>query len=871
MNISRTPVSRHGAMMAAWLAAILQWVLLGTAAWAEDRTVVVGVFDNPPIVQQDTAGGYTGLSVDVLKSVAIANGWQLIFDHGPWHQQLAKLEAGEIDLLVGIAYKPERTRLLDFTQQTLVNNYGLVMRHPKAAITSLLDLRDKRVGLMAKSIHSREFIRMMGEFDIPFVPVEVPSYEAVLQAIASGESDVGVVNRAMSILRGSSNDILTTGIVFNPVEVRYAVPKGRNADLLAGLDQALATQKQNPVSDYNRAMARWMGGQVRERLPHWFPLAAGIAALLLLLLLASNYLIRRQVARRTTQLTESETRFRQLAENIKEVFWVGSPDWKQVNYVSPAYEAVWGMAPEQLYDNPMTWLDPVHPADRESLAAAMVPQPDDSFSEITLPDFRLTDREGRTRWIQARAYPIRDKTGKVVRLAGLADDITERKAAEDTIRFMAYHDPLTRLHNRHAFEARLREAASRSEGGPHALMYVDLDQFKVLNDTCGHAAGDQMLQGLTAHLQRAITRQHTLARLGGDEFGILLEDCDLTEAEAVARQVLDSIQAFRFSWGDNIFSVGASIGLVMVDGDRRPLSGLLSAADIACYAAKDSGRNRIHVYRDDDAMLQQRENEMHWVARLKKALDNDGFVLHAQPIVPLQHADAASHREFLLRMMDEDGQLIPPGNFLPAAERFDLMPTLDRWVVNQVFEHIGQMRNRDGCVAFVNLSGQVLNDDDFISHVLQQLHRHAIPPGSVCLEITETAAIANLTKATRLIETLREQGVLFALDDFGTGMSSFSYLKTLPVDFLKIDGYFIKGLLSDHMNPAIVEAITQIGHTAGLQVIAEWVEDEAMLDRLREIGIDFAQGYALGRPGPLSGSQRWGAESSPASRVSAGN
>lgn len=831
-----------------WLTA----VLLSSPSQATNRIVTVGVFDNPPIVQPDAAGGYTGLSVDVLKSVAKTEGWQLQFVHEPWPNLLTKLENRELDLLVGIAFKPERTRLLDFTQQTLVNNYGLVMRRPKLPLTSLFDLRDKRVALMAKSIHSREFTRMMREFDIPFIPVELASYEAVMQAMSDNLADAGVVNRAISILLAPDFELVTTGIIFNPVEVRYAAPKGMNSELIRGLDKAIAAQKPVPGSVYNQAMARWMGGPVRERLPSWFAPTAAIALLVLTLLISSNYVIRRQVARRTAELSDSEARFRQLAENIEEVFWISSPDWRQIFYVSPAYLRIWGMTPEQLYAHPASWLDPVHPSDRDILAAGMVPQSDQNFSEITLPDFRLTDHSGRTRWIQARAYPIRNKTGTVVRLAGLAEDITERKSAEETIRFMAFHDPLTRLHNRHAFEARLREAASRSEDGPHALMYMDLDQFKIINDTCGHTAGDQMLQGLTAHLQRAITRHHTLARLGGDEFGILLENCALDEAEEIAHHVLDSVQSFRFSWEDKIFTVGASIGLVMIEGGRHPLSGLLSAADIACYAAKDSGRNRIHIYREDDAMLQQREDEMHWVGRLKKALDTDGFVIHAQPIVPVQRSGGAEHREFLLRMIHEDGQLIPPGNFLPAAERFDLMPTLDRWVVNKVFEHIGQLPKRDNCVAFVNLSGQVLNDDAFITHVLQQLRHYDITPGSVCLEITETAAIANLTKATRLIETLREQGVLFALDDFGTGMSSFSYLKTLPVDFLKIDGYFIKGLLNDHMNPAIVEAITQIGHTAGLKVIAEWVEDIAMLNRLREIGIDYAQGYAIGRPTTLA-------------------
>lgn len=838
------------------------WLLAAIASGsnAAPRTVIVGVYENPPIVQRDAHGGFTGLSVEMLRSVADDQGWQLRFVKAPWRQLLDKLRRNQIDLLVGIAFEPERARTYDFTRQTLLNNYGLVVRRPKVAVTSVFDLRDRRVALVAQDSHSREFNRLMREFGVPYTPVELPGYQAVLQALDDGIADAGVVNRAITILHNASYDAMATGIVFNPVEVRYATPKGRGADLRKALDQALATQKQDPASTYQQLLNQWMGTNIRPALPAWASPAAGGFVILVILLVTSNYVIRRQVALRTAELSESEARFRQLADNVKDVFWVCAPNWQQVHYVSPAFQTIWGMTPEQLYANPMSWLDPVHPADRVALEQAMRERTDSDFAEASLPDFRIIGADGRTHWIQARAYPILDDSGHVVRVAGLAEDITERKSAEDTIRFMAFHDPLTRLHNRPAFESRLRAAANRRDNQSHALLYIDLDQFKILNDTCGHTAGDQMLQGLTAQLQRAIPRDHILARLGGDEFGVLIENCALPEAEQAAQQVLDSIRAFRFAWGDKIFSVGASIGLVMVEGDRLPLSGLLSAADMACYAAKDSGRNRVHVYRDDDAVLRQREDEMRWVARLKKAVDEDGFMLHAQPIVPVQHDDQVSHREFLLRMLGEDGELVPPGNFLPAAERFDLMPTLDRWVIAKVLAYIGAKPAAPGSIAFVNLSGQVLNDDGFIQHVLEHLQRNRIRPGSICLEITETAAIANLAKATRLIEALRDQGVLFALDDFGTGMSSFSYLKTLPVDFLKIDGFFIKDLFSDHMNPAIVEAITRIGHTAGLRVIAEWVEDDAALQHLRTLNIDFAQGYATGRPRSLKDAPGDGAD-----------
>jgi diguanylate cyclase (GGDEF)-like protein/PAS domain S-box-containing protein len=674
----------------------------------------------------------------------------------------------------------------------------------------------------------------------------------VLAAVAAREADAGVVNRVMSILRAADYGVLATGIVFNPVEVRYATPKGRNSDVLRAIDNALRSQKQSSDSAYQHALDRWLTRVAPTSIPQWLPAATAATGLVIVLLIANIYFVRRRVARRTTELSDSEERFRQLAENIREVFWIGSPSWDQVLYVSPAFEAVWGRSADSLYADPMSWLQAVHPDDRQQVVDAIRNKTPSDFADPALPDYRIRDAEGRTRWIQARAYPIRDAQGHVVRVAGLAEDITERKASEEKIRFMAFHDPLTRLYNRHAFEAELKKAMQEAEPHQHALMYVDLDQFKVINDTCGHTAGDQMLQGLTAQLREAVGDESVLARLGGDEFGILMKHCDLPHAQRAAREVLDTISAFRFVWEQQTFSVGASIGLVMMEGGGRPLSSLLSAADIACYEAKERGRNRVHLYHDDDKILLQRQDEMHWVPRLKEAIENDGFILYAQPIAPLAAAaGSVTHRELLLRLKGTDGTEIPPADFIPAAERFDLMPALDRWVVAHTCRTICSHDSTVSGIVFVNLSGQVLNDEGFASFVVAQMQAYRVPQGRLCFEITETSAIANLAKATRLIERLRGQGVLFALDDFGTGMSSFGYLKTLPVDFLKIDGFFIKGLLDEQMNAAIVEAITRVGHTAGLMVVAEWVEDTHTLERLHELGIDFAQGYAIGHPAPL--------------------
>ena len=435
------------------------------------------------------------------------------------------------------------------------------------------------------------------------------------------------------------------------------------------------------------------------------------------------------------------------------------------------------------------------------------------------------------------------------------------RMAEETIRHMAYHDALTGLTNRHEFERRLRRALyhAQEEGAQHALLYLDLDQFKIINDTCGHIAGDEMLKQVAVVLQQPIRETDTLARLGGDEFGVLLENCPQDRAEAIARALLQEIRDFRFVWQDKTFALGVSIGLVMITGDGKTLTDVLSAADMACYAAKDRGRGRVHVYSDNDADLAQRQGEMQWVARINHALEENRFELFRQCIVPLAgQDDGAVHCEFLIRMRETDGELVLPGAFIPAAERYNLMPALDRWVIDAVFRHVAQhgppVAGANGrTLCFINLSGASLSDDTFFAYIRDKLDEYRIPRGTVCFEITETAAIANLGTAVEFIQEIREAGCLFALDDFGSGLSSFSYLRTIPADFLKIDGIFVRDMVEDPMDAAIVEAINSIGHVAGLRTIAEFVESAAIRERLRAVGVDFAQGFGISAPEPLAG------------------
>jgi len=437
-----------------------------------------------------------------------------------------------------------------------------------------------------------------------------------------------------------------------------------------------------------------------------------------------------------------------------------------------------------------------------------------------------------------------------------AENRRAHQEAQARIHHLAYHDSLTGLINRTEFERRLDEAvtSARQEHQSHTLFYLDLDQFKLVNDSCGHLAGDEMLRRLGKRLRQAIRESDTLARLGGDEFGVLLMNCSMARAESVAQALLDNLRDYFFVWEDRSFKVGASIGLVEIDGSRDSYS-LLSMADMACYAAKDRGRNRYHVYAEGDLELKQRRGEMQWIQRLQKALKNDDLLLYWQPIRSLQ--GGALHHEVLLRMQESSGELIMPDRFIPAAERYNLMPEVDRWVIRQAFARLRKLHpDRDsarsaGEILFINLSATSLSDEGLRDFVGEQLEAFDLVPASIGFEITETAAIADFDCARELIHTLRGYGCKVSLDDFGTGMSSFSYLKSLTVDFIKIDGSFVRRMRREPVDSAIVEAVNNIAHISGIRTIAEFVEDDEVMEHLRSIGVDFAQGWAVEKPSPM--------------------
>lgn len=479
---------------------------------------------------------------------------------------------------------------------------------------------------------------------------------------------------------------------------------------------------------------------------------------------------------------------------------------------------------------------------------------------------KLLHPSGQEYYIRQSASPIRNRESEVLGAILVFSDVSEARRLAQQMAHHASHDGLTGLVNRREFELRLgrvldatlrhqdldEDSVQRPE---HALCYLDLDQFKLINDTCGHVAGDELLRQLSNVLRGPVRRRDTLARLGGDEFGVLMEHCSLEQARRVANALREAIEEFRFVWDDKSFNIGVSIGLVPINETSGSLNAVLSAADTACYAAKEAGRNRIHTYRVADDELAKRYGEMQWVSKINQALDQDQFGFRAQRIVSsYPRRGKGMQYELLLFMRSEQGQEVSPGAFLPAAERYGLTVKLDRWVVHTALRWLSNhpLHLERLYLCNLNLSGRAINDERFVDYLKQVLAASRVPPDKICFEISEAAAAAHLAAAVRFVSTFKSLGCRFVLDDFGSGLSSFAYLKALPVDFLKIQGSFVKDIAHDAVNLAVVKSINEIAHVMGIKTIAEHVDGESVLCLLQELGVDLVQGCGVDPPRPLA-------------------
>ncbi|MEM7562245.1 MAG: EAL domain-containing protein [Pseudomonadota bacterium] len=574
------------------------------------------------------------------------------------------------------------------------------------------------------------------------------------------------------------------------------------------------------------------------------------------LVLRGRYLLNRDKNRAQSQLYKERERAEVALRSISDAVITTDIDGR-INYMNPVSEQMLNCDLKSARDYKLADLvklefQPVGDA---------IPDPVEFYIDMTQSNLRQTGinvvlNVGTEQLsIDGNASPLLDSRGESIGTMLVLRDVSLEQELTNQLVYQASHDSLTGLINRAEFENRVKEALEigRQIDREHALCYIDLDQFKLVNDTCGHTAGDELLKRLAGILQALMESDNLVARLGGDEFGLLLHDCDQEEARIMAETVREALHDFHFKWDEKVFNVSGSIGLVMINRLSGSLSDLLSAADLACYAAKDSGRNIVHVYHADDAEIAEKYRQMEWLPRIREAITNDEFELAIQSVESLANDGSPSIiYEFLLRWPQEDGDMISPGLFIPTAERYDLMRELDGWVIDNAFEAVGQLKSgplySDDIMFTINLSGQSVCDPTLADFIIERLEIHEVDPGNICFEVTETVAIANFSVANEFINRLRILGCRFALDDFGSGLSSFGYLKRLPLDFLKIDGLFVRDMLEDPVDLAMVRTIYDVAKVLKLQTIAEWVEDEATMDALTSIGIHYAQGFHISRP-----------------------
>lgn len=722
--------------------AALIWLLSISMGWAApDRIVVrVGVFDNPPIVSAIRGVPPEGIAIDMIRLVAEKEHWGLVYVPDTWDNLIERLDKGEIDLLVGIAYNDERAKHYQFSKQSLIGNWGMVFRNTESGVRSLPDLEGKRVALMHSSTHSKALIELSTRFNAPFTPVYVDTYAEVLEAVAEKQVDAGVVNRVFAALHAHHPGLVVTDIVFNPVFVHYAAPKQASPALLAALDRHLAALKADPHSAYYDSLQKWLEATSSSRVPSWLPWTAAAVGSLFVLVLTIAGFLRFQVRRQTTEL-------------------------------------------------------------------------------------------------QARADQLQV-------------EIEQRKQAQHHLNQLAYFDGLTRLPNREGFNVELQQALADIQGteGRLALMFIDVDRLKNVNDGLGHGAGDLLLQQIAIRLQSVLRPHDHLSRFGGDEFVIIVSGVDeSSDAELVATRLLQSL-ALPIDIGATQIYSSASIGIALYPDDATSVETLLKHADTAMYQAKAQGGNRFLFYQ-----AQQTTRVIERLTldtRLRQALERDELVLHYQPVIRLDDQRIVGV-EALVRWNDPERGLVMPGEFISAAEDTGLIVPLGEWVLEAGCAQLRAWQlagKAEGMTVAINVSTRQFEGQRLVKSVEQALGRSGLAPEYLELEITENVMLIMNDEVRRSLDALRAMGVRLSLDDFGTGYSSLSYLKQLPFHTLKIDQTFVSKLPGKIGDTQLVTTILALAKGLDLEVVAEGIETEAQFMFLREQGCEYGQGYLMSRP-----------------------
>lgn len=735
-------------MTMARIGCLLTLLLVTAASGAAPEIVRVGVFENKPIIFQNADGEWAGLAVDVLEATARQERWQLQYVRAPWRELLSRLERGELDLLLGIAYTADRAQRMRFTEHTLVSNWGIVYRAPGVDIGSLLDLRGRRVAMMNGSVHSRAFEKLMAEFQLEFEPVLEPSYGSVLSALQDGRAEAGVINRIFSIESGSTYRAYATPVVFNPVEVRYAAPQSAPPAVLDALDRQLARMKAGPGSVYHRSVERWLTGKAAGKIPEWLPWAAALVAGVVLLVLAMNVLLHRQVRARTRELVANTLR--------------------------------------------------------------------------------------------------------------LQGEIEQRHEAQERLNHLAYYDNLTGLANRVLFRDRFQQALAQAQRDHRrmAVMLLDLDRFKDINESLGHPMGDRLIRVMAERFRRVMRDSDSIARFGGDEFTVLLTEVDTPEGMAPIAERLLRYCAEACQIGETDVYMSASIGIAIYPDDADDIDGLLKHADTAMYQAKRAGGHSYKFYSPE--MTARAAQRVALEGRLRSALEREEFSLAYQPIADLRSGRLVAV-EALLRWDCPEGNGVGPGEFIPVAEETGLIVPIGEWALEEACAqmrrwHLGGLT---GLRVAVNVSSRQIGRARLVEAVLQALRRSGLEARFLELELTERVFVDNTDLVHSTLERLADLGVHISIDDFGTGYSSLGYLKRLPIKTIKIDRTFVAGVPDDGDDAELTSAIIAMAHGLGCRVVAEGIETSAQLSFLQRQGCDEAQGYMFAGPMQAERCEAW--------------
>ncbi len=824
-------------------------------AGAGERTVTVGIYQNPPKIFLSTPGRQpAGILWDILTRVAARHSWRLRPVPCAWDQCLARLRSGKLDVMPDVAYSDRRARTLDFGAVPALYSWSEFYRAPQVVLNSIKDLAGKRIAVLKGSVQESYLGTLIHEYglrDVTLLPVA--TLAEGFQMTADGETDAVATNYLYGNSRARRYGLDRTPITFQPAQLYYATARGRNADVLAAIDQTLNRWQSSPGSYYYRTLAKWEGPPPPppglRRL--WLGLG-GLGFLLILSVLAIAWQ-RRMVAEKTRHIRITEEKLALILDNVDAHILIKDPQ-SRYQYVNRRTAEFLGAAPEEIIGRDQSdffdaeIVQRLQAADREVIEAGQVLVTETSLRSRANPEDRA--------YLVVR-QPLRDTRGQVYALCTIATDFTDHKLAQEKISQLAFYDPLTGLPNRALFLERARHALNNFQrtGAEGALLYIDLDNFKVLNDTRGHSKGDDLLTQVARRLSTTVRANDTLARLGGDEFVLLMENLDpdcqhaMTDAERVGTKVLQALRP-PFALDGFTHTVSASIGIAMFSDAGNRVDELLRRADMAMYDAKNDGRDRLKFF--NSAMQDVLDKRTLLETELREAIRHQDFVLYYQPQIDAE--GALIGMEALVRWNHPDRGIQPPRTFIPLAESTGMILQLGDWIVRSACRQLALWRNHprlSGATLAVNVSARQLHDPDFVPRVLAALDEAGAPPERLQIELTESQLIDDTETLIGRMLALREHGIRFSLDDFGAGYSSLSHLKRLPLNHLKIDQSFVRDLLTDPNDAAIVRTILALGQSLDLAVIAEGVETFEQRDILLKMGCTRFQGYLFGRPSPV--------------------